>query len=297
MFLSGLGSFLFRSPEPLKKKMPKTYAVGQKIADGIFKGSVFFPEPCQPYRGGGCGRGCCDDFILDSGAFAFLSGGRKPQYGDMVDYAERYGDFVRQAGISNFVELDMYDIYGIDRTAYIDRILKRAAGGREPIPVWHKGLGVGFCKDLCKSHRFIMIGGMASGDIKPSEYGDVAKLVAYAHRQGVAVHGLGFSRLTLPKKMKFDKVDGTAWVFGRKCAYAEYWLNGKLHKFRKPKRCEYNEDATVAQNARTWPKTAQDVKRWQICIMSRNAWRLPELTDWTSTTSRSARTCMGTTGL
>lgn len=38
MFLSWLGSFLFKSPELLKKKMPKTYAVGQKIADGIFNG-------------------------------------------------------------------------------------------------------------------------------------------------------------------------------------------------------------------------------------------------------------------
>lgn len=140
MFLSGLGSFLFKSPELLKKKMPKTYAVGQKIADGIFRGSVFFLESYQSYRGGGCGREYCDDFILDSGAFTFLSGSRKPEYGDMVDYAERYGDFVRQAGISNFVELDLYDIYGVDRTLALNNALEKRAG-RAPIPVWHMSLG------------------------------------------------------------------------------------------------------------------------------------------------------------
>lgn len=39
MFLSGLGSFLFKSPELLRKKMSKIYVVGQKIVDGSFRGT------------------------------------------------------------------------------------------------------------------------------------------------------------------------------------------------------------------------------------------------------------------
>lgn len=59
MFPSGLGSFLFKSPELLKKKMPKTYAVGQRIADGSFCGSVFFLESYRPYRGVVAGGARC----------------------------------------------------------------------------------------------------------------------------------------------------------------------------------------------------------------------------------------------
>lgn len=259
LYLSGFGKFLYSKFATAPGS--KTKEVRDEVLEGRYRDHLYLLESFASYRGGVHDTVPNSGFILDSGAFTFLTTASRP-FEWMCQYAERYGAFVGSNGIENFVELDMYDIYGIDRTAHINKILKRAAGGREPIPVWHKGLGVGFYKDLCKSHKFIMIGGIASGDIKPSEYDDIAKLVAYAHRQGVAVHGLGFSRLTLLKKMKFDKVDSTAWVCGKKYAYAQYWVNGKLHEFKKPKKCEYNEDATVAQNVRTWLKIAQDVKRW-----------------------------------
>lgn len=61
----------------------------------------------------------------------------------MCQYAEKYGAFVGSSGIENFVELDMYDIYGIDRTTHINKILKRlpAAGSLYPYGIRVSGSG------------------------------------------------------------------------------------------------------------------------------------------------------------
>lgn len=177
------------------------------------------------------------NFLLDSGAFSYMSGAKCSKE-QMLEYADRYADFIKQNKISQYFELDVDTIFGIDFVETIRRELERKTN-IPSIPVWHKGRGVEYWKKMCNEYEYVAIGGLVF-HVKQSEWPAIHKLVDYAYKRGVKVHGLGFTKTKDLRKWPFYSVDSASWTkaaaLGQQChtfngRYIEsHRIDGKGHK-------------------------------------------------------------------
>lgn len=72
------------------------------------------------------------NFLLDSGAFTFMSGAGVV---DFDKYVEGYAAFIKKWNVKNFFELDIDSVVGIREVERLREKLERLSG-RKPIPVW-----------------------------------------------------------------------------------------------------------------------------------------------------------------
>ena len=129
-------------------------------------------------------------FLLDSGAFTFMSNSKKAV--DWDEYLQRYIDFINKYDVKYFFELDIDAVVGYERVKELRRKLE-AGTGKKCIPVWHKSRGIEEYKKHCEEYDYIAIGGLVTKEITREEYPLMKKLVMYARKNGTRVHGLGFS--------------------------------------------------------------------------------------------------------
>jgi len=149
-------------------------------------------------------------FMLDSGAFTFMS---KKRTTNFDEYVAKYIDFINKNNIDNFIELDIDSIVGLKKVEeYRDLINKET--GKKCIPVWHRNRGIQYFKDCCKEYPYVAIGGLVV-----NEYENVNGLfdmfpyfISYAHHCGAKIHGLGFTRFDKLHNCHFDSVDSTSWL-------------------------------------------------------------------------------------
>lgn len=170
----------------------------------------------------------CKEFILDSGAFTFLN---KKKEIDFVKYAEEYANYVKENNIKNFIELDLYNIIGIEKTEKIRQMIEEITN-KKTIPVFHRSLGIDYFHKLIKEYPYIAIGGLASKDIAKHEYKYLEYFVREAKKTNTKIHGLGLTAQKAMKEYKFDSVDSTTWIRGR---YGDiyYFDNGKMKTYKK----------------------------------------------------------------
>jgi len=152
----------------------------------------------------------CKMFLLDSGAFTFMSNSKKV---DFEDYLHKYINFINKYNIKHFFELDIDSVTGLKEVERYREILERETG-KKSIPVWHKSRGKQYFLDMVKAYDYVAIGGIASGEIKRSEYKYFPWFIEQAHKHNCKIHGLGFTNTKLLKKYKFDSVDSTSWAHG-----------------------------------------------------------------------------------
>lgn len=150
-------------------------------------------------------------FLLDSGAFTFFSAGKQVNWDE---YIERYAEFIKSHDIGFFFELDIDKLIGYEKVKEYRRTLETLTG-RQSIPVWHKSRGISEWARLCEEYPYVAIGGIASREIKPSEYDAFPKMIKMAHRHRAKVHGLGFTNVKRLEYIKFDSVDSTRWNCAR----------------------------------------------------------------------------------
>lgn len=170
----------------------------------------------------------CKSFILDSGAFTFMNTGKKV---DFKEYAIQYAQYVKENNIANYIELDLYNIIGIEETEELRKILIDITG-RKPIPVFHRSCGKEYFHKLINEFEYIAIGGIAKKDIKKSEYKYFDYFINEAHKKNVKIHGLGLTDVEALKRYKFDSVDSTSWIGGR-FGIIHYYENGNIKMYRK----------------------------------------------------------------
>ena len=156
-----------------------------------------------------CGR---DNFLLDSGAFSYMNG-QKCTKEILLEYLDRYINFINKYNIKYFFELDVDTIFGIEFVEEMRRKLERETG-KKCIPVWHKSRGIDYFKKMVDKYDYIAIGGLAIKHIKQKEYPLIKKMVDYAYERGVKVHGLGFTKTKIleKEKWKFYSVDSSSWL-------------------------------------------------------------------------------------
>jgi hypothetical protein len=165
----------------------------------------------------------CENFLLDSGAFTFMSSTKKAV--DWNEYLRKYIDFINRNKVTHFFELDIDTVIGYERVKELRRTLENGTG-KPCIPVWHKTRGMDEYYRMCEQYNYIAIGGIVSKEIVPQEYKYFPKFIKIAHDNGAKIHGLGFTNLQGLTKYHFDSVDSTTWTTGNRFGQV-YTFDGK----------------------------------------------------------------------
>lgn len=168
-------------------------------------------------------------FLLDSGAFTFMSG---TGTADFDDYLTRYIDFINKYDIKCFFELDVDSVVGYKKVKEYRKRLE-AGTGKKCIPVWHKSRGREEFLKMCDEYDYVAIGGIVTKEITKEQYSCFPWFISEAHKRGCKIHGLGFTDTNLLPKYHFDSVDSTAWLSGSRFGHV-YYFDGKTMKSKKP---------------------------------------------------------------
>ena len=167
------------------------------------------------------------EFLLDSGAFTFMSGTAGNV--DWDGYIKRYADFIVRNDIKKFFELDIDSVVGYAKVKEFRRDLEKLTS-RPCIPVWHVSRGIDEFKRMCDEYGYVAIGGIVSKEIKPDKYNLLPVLIKEAHKRKAKIHGLGFTALNWLPICHFDSVDSTAWTTGNRFGHAYYFDGRTMQK-------------------------------------------------------------------
>lgn len=169
--------------------------------------------------------GTVENFLLDSGAFSFMSGA-KCNESIIEEYAERYADFIIQNKVTQYFEIDIDTIFGLPFAERIRHKLESKTG-IQSIPVWHKNRGIEYWKRMCDEYKYIAIGGLVF-HVKQQEWPLIHKMVDYAAFKGVKVHGLGFTKTRLLEDWNWYSVDSSSWLNGAVRGAQKQTFNGRF---------------------------------------------------------------------
>jgi hypothetical protein len=165
-----------------------------------------------------------DNFLLDSGAFSFMSGA-KTTIKEMNIYVNQYIDFINKYDVKNFVEIDVEGIFGMEQVEEWRRHIESNTG-KKVIPVWHINRGVEYWKRMVEEYKYVAIGGQVQKvfNLTKADYDNFKKMIRYARAKGVKVHGLGFTKTREILDYQYFSVDSSTWKMGA-------ILGRQIHKF------------------------------------------------------------------
>lgn len=191
-----------------------------------------------------------EDFLLDSGAFTFLSGAGANI--NWTDYLKKYAEFIKRNQIKKFFELDIYKIIGVRETENLRDRLQQSVGSRS-IPVWHRSLGKNYLHRLSEEYSYIGFGGFAIKDISASEYKYIPRLLQICAKNNCRVHGLGFTNQQhLRGNCKFYSVDSTTWNGAR---FGKIYIFDKDRILHIPRRAGMKtKQSVIRHNFKQWVK-------------------------------------------
>lgn len=206
------------------------------------------------------------DFMLDSGAFTFISSMSKTENKSInwEEYTERYADFINRNNVKKYLELDIDYIIGYDKVKDHRRRLEQLTG-IQPIPVFHKIRGLDEFKRMCSEYKYVAIG--ASGINKDSAWTNkhpeaLKWFIDVAHQNKCKIHGLGFTRLNMLNYLKFDSVDSTAWTTGNRFGFIYKFDGTTMQKIQCPKGKRLADSRKVALiNYTEWLKFQKYAER------------------------------------
>lgn len=192
-------------------------------------------------------------FVLDSGAFTFMSNHKKSV--DWDEYVTKYIKFINDYDVKYFFELDIDSVVGYDRVIEIRERIERETG-RKCIPVWHKSRGIEEWKKHCEEYDYIAIGGIVTKEISKKEWDKMKKLVQYANHRGVKVHGLGFTPVSV-EQWGFYSCDSTSWLSFSRFGTLYRFTGTKMVTSKKQEGKKINPQRYVEaeeNNVREWIK-------------------------------------------
>jgi len=196
----------------------------------------------------------CDLFLLDSGAFTFMSSCKTDVNFD--EYLTRYIDFINKHDIQHFFELDVDSIVGLPEVERLRERLERETG-KKCIPVWHRSRGKDNFIKMCQEYDYVAIGGIVTKEIKPNEYKYFKWFIDTAHSYGCKIHGLGFTNLKGLYLYDFDSVDSTSWVAGGKFGTLYHFTGREMKQVdtgTRKRRKDLSTDPINRHNYYEWVK-------------------------------------------
>lgn len=198
-------------------------------------------------------------FLLDSGAFTFMSNAKKHGNIDWLSYVDRYCDFIVENDVKFFFELDIDKIRGLK---YVEMLRQRIEDRthRKPIPVWHIGRGKDYWISMIKEYPYVAIGGIAAKEMAVSKFEALFPyMLSIAHKNRCKVHGLGYTRVDNLDRLRFDSIDSTTWTVGGRFGEASKFENGKMVRLSfREKGTKYkmvrDKEALTLHNFKEWLK-------------------------------------------
>ena len=113
-----------------------------------------------------------DEFLLDSGAFAFMNKAKKVgkfNIEEINKYTKEYVDFINKYDIKYFFEMDLDCIFPYEKVKKARKWIEKRTG-KKCIPVWHISRGMKEFHSMCKEYNYVAIGGIASREIKQKDH-------------------------------------------------------------------------------------------------------------------------------
>lgn len=157
-------------------------------------------------------------FLLDSGAFTFMSGSHKGGI-NWDEYVEEYAAFINRWNVQLFFELDIDSVVGLTEVERLREKLESLTG-KKPIPVWHRNRGKEYFIKMCENYPYVALGGIVTKEIDRKKYETAFPwFIKTAHDHKCKIHGLGYTTVANLKKYHFDSVDSTAWLYGNRGGY------------------------------------------------------------------------------
>lgn len=202
-------------------------------------------------------------FLLDSGAFTFMTGAHKGAI-NWDEYVEEYARFINKHDIKLFFELDIDSVVGLKEVERLREKLE-ALTGKKPIPVWHKNRGKEYFIKMCENYPYVALGGIVTKEIPRQKYEKgFPWFIKTAHLHRCKIHGLGYTTILNLPKYHFDSVDSTAWLYGNRGGY--------LYKFNPSKG---TMDQLKADNARLKSRegAVNNFREWvKLCKYAEANW-------------------------
>lgn len=195
-------------------------------------------------------------FLCDSGIYSLIYGAHKSDMDkkQIMEYADRYADYIKTFHIQHYFELDMDSLIGETETLHLrDRLENRV--GWQTIPIWHINRGKkGWIRDL--DHPYIAIAGFANchGKGRKILAPILPWMVREAHTHKTWVHALGYTdmRALETNIYNFDSVDSSAWAYGIMSGTIVKFNGHTLIKYKAPKGKRLDPKKATAQNFRAW---------------------------------------------
>ena len=193
-------------------------------------------------------------FLLDSGAFTFMSGSHRGAI-NWDEYVEEYAAFINRYKVELFFELDIDSVVGIKEVERLREKLE-ALTGKKPIPVWHKNRGKEYFIRMCEEYPYVAIGGIVTKEIPRKIYEKAFPwFIKTAHEHKCKIHGLGYTTIANLHKYHFDSVDSTAWLYGNRGGYL-YKFNPKTGLMEQMSKdgCRLKSREGAVNNFNEWVK-------------------------------------------
>lgn len=200
----------------------------------------------------------CDMFLLDSGAFTFMSNTKKKI--DWKDYIDKYIDFINENDIKYFFELDIDKIVGYDNVKAIRKYIEQRTN-KKTIPVWHRSRGLEEWKRLTEEYDYVAIGGFAIKDITRNEYRFIPELLKIARKNNCRVHGLGFTAKHI-ETYGFFSVDSTTWLQARRFGELSRFDGKKMVRVTKDNKTKKGKPEILEYNLKEWLKYQEYLERF-----------------------------------
>ena len=199
-------------------------------------------------------------FLLDSGAFSFMSGKTINQ--GWESYLRDYISFINKYDINLFFELDIDAVVGHDKVLDLRKQLEDGTG-KKCIPVWHKSRGKEEWFNLIESYDYVAIGGLVAKFIKQSEHKYLPWFLQTARKQKTKVHCLGYTATKSLDKYPFYSIDSTSWTSANRYGEA-HTFNGKhIERRRSQKGQRAIYEKLVVHNFKEWTKYANHMEKKQ----------------------------------
>lgn len=196
--------------------------------------------------------GMPQQFLLDSGAFTFMSNSKLKV--DWDEYTEEYASFINKYDIKLFFELDVDSVIGIKEVERLRVKLERLTN-KQSIPVFHLSRGKDYFIRMCEEYPYVAFGGILTDGVKTATLEKYFPwFIATAHNNKAKIHGLGYTSITGLYKYHFDSVDSTAWLYGNRGGFA-YSFNkrtGHLEQTSVPKGMRMRSRAVAFNNYSEW---------------------------------------------
>lgn len=200
----------------------------------------------------------CDMFLLDSGAFTFMSNSKKKV--NWEQYINDYIDFINKFDIKYFFELDIDSVIGYEKVKQIRKYIEEKTQKR-CIPVWHRSRGLEEWIKLTQEYDYVAIGGFAIKDITKKEYIYIPKLLQIARQNKCKVHGLGFTGKHI-ETYGFYSVDSTSWLQARRFGELSRFDGKKMIIITKDNKTKKGKPEILEYSLKEWLKYQEYLERF-----------------------------------